>query len=137
LGAAEQGDDHLFVTPLAIAIVAEGDELTVAVGAFKVAAGNIVEHQMTILQVTSGQGALNGALAGEQPIHGRITMLLHIDLTCCAAQLPQGRVFPLVRQRQLAARIDQAPHDHGQAILDPGLLAGVERPVQSQVLGQL
>jgi hypothetical protein len=63
LRAAEQGNHHLFVTPLTIPIVTEGDDITLTVGPFKVAACNIVEHQVTILEMTSCQGALNGALA--------------------------------------------------------------------------
>ena len=35
-----EGDHHLFVTPLAIPIVAEDDDVALDVGAFKVAAGN-------------------------------------------------------------------------------------------------
>jgi hypothetical protein len=42
--AAEQGDDHLFVTPFAVAIVAEGDDVALSVNPFKIAAGNIIEH---------------------------------------------------------------------------------------------
>ena len=64
-------------------------------------------------------------------------MLLNIDRPRGAAQFPQGGVFPLVRQRQLAARIDEPADDHGQAILQPGLLAAVKGPVQAQLLGQL
>jgi hypothetical protein len=64
-------------------------------------------------------------------------MLLDIDRPLGATQLPQGGVLPLVRQRQLAAGIDEPADDHGQAILDPSLLAGVKRPVQAQLLGQL
>jgi hypothetical protein len=135
LGAAEQGNDHLLVAPLAVAIVAEGDELTLGIGPFKIAAGNVIKHQVAVLEVPSGQGALNGALALQQPVHRRVTMLLNIDRPRGAAQFPQGGVFPLVRQRQLAARIDEPADDHGQAILHPGLLARVERPVQAQLLG--
>ena len=69
---------HLFVTPLAIAIVAEGDDVALGVGSFKVATGNIVEHQVTILEMTSCQGALNGALAFQESIHRQITMEVHI-----------------------------------------------------------
>ena len=45
----------LFVTSLAIAIIAEGDDVALGVGSFKVAAGNVVEHQVTILEMTSCQ----------------------------------------------------------------------------------
>src|SRR3984893_4141154 len=63
LCAAEQSDHHLFVTPLAITIVAEGDNLALGIGSFKVTACNIVEHQVTILEMTSCQRALDGTLA--------------------------------------------------------------------------
>src|SRR5258708_8787300 len=69
LRAAQQSDHHLFVTPLAIAIVAKGDDVALGVGSFKVAAGNVVEHQVTILEMTSRQSALNGALAFQEPVH--------------------------------------------------------------------
>jgi hypothetical protein len=63
-------------------------------------------------------------------------MFLDVDRPLGATEFPQGGVFPLVRQRQFAAGIDQPADDHGQAILDPSLLAGVEGPVQAQLLGQ-
>ena len=51
--------------------------------------------------------------------------------------MPQSGVFPLVRQRQFAAGIDDASDDHRQAVLDPGFFARVKSPVQSKFLGEL
>jgi hypothetical protein len=109
LCAAEQGNDHLFVTPFAISIVAEGNKVALGVGSFEVAARDIVEHQVTILKMTSCQGALNGALALQEPIHRQITMEVHIDFAFHAGQFPQRGVFPLVGERQLAAGIYRLP----------------------------
>jgi hypothetical protein len=55
------------VTPLAIAIVAEGDQVALGVGSFKVAAGNVVEHQVTILEMPNCQGALNAEWRSGAP----------------------------------------------------------------------
>jgi hypothetical protein len=84
---------HLFVTPLAIAIVAEGDDVALGVGSFKVAAGNVVEHQVTILEMTSRQSALNRALAFQEPIHRQITMEVHIDFAFHAGQFHRAVFF--------------------------------------------
>src|SRR5260370_14972288 len=40
LRAAEQGNDHLFLTPLTIPIVSKADDITLAVISFQVAAAN-------------------------------------------------------------------------------------------------
>ena len=76
------------MTPLAIPIVAEGDDITLSVGSFKVAAGNLLEHQVTVLEMTSRQSALNGALAFQEPIHRQITMEVHIDFAFHAPTVP-------------------------------------------------
>jgi hypothetical protein len=39
---------HLFATPLAIAIVAEGHDVALALGSFKVVADNVLEPKVTI-----------------------------------------------------------------------------------------
>jgi hypothetical protein len=90
----------LFVTPLAIAIIVEGDEVALGIGSFKVAAGNVVEHQMTILEMTSCQGALNSALALQEPIHRQITMEVHIDFGSFGAVLVLAVTFAGIADRQ-------------------------------------
>ena len=91
-----------FVTPLAIAIVAEGNDVALGVGSFKVAAGNVVEHQVTILEMTSRQSALNGALAFQEPVHRQVTMEIHIDFAFHAGQFPQSGVgFCVSKRRRL------------------------------------
>ena len=104
-GAAEQSDDHLFVSPFAVAIVARGDDIALG-GKPLQAAGNIIEYQMTIFEVTACQSTLDGALALQQPVHGLITMCLDIDFAFCTALFPQSGVFPLVGQRQLTTGIE-------------------------------
>src|SRR5271165_6207097 len=86
--------------------------------------------------MTSGQGALNGALALQEPIHRQITMEIHIDFAFHARQFPQSGVFPLVGERQFAPGVDEASDNHRQAILYPSFFARVKSPVQSKFLGQ-
>ena len=52
-------------------IVAEGDDVALGVGSFKVAAADVVEHEMTILEMTSRQSALNRAVASRSRSIGR------------------------------------------------------------------
>jgi len=53
------------VTAFAIGIIAERDGITLGVGTLKVATGNIVEHQMPILEI--GKETKEGsALTSEQ-----------------------------------------------------------------------
>ena len=92
---------------------------------------------MTVLEMTSCQGALNGALALQQPIHRQITMSVNIDFALHAGQFPQSGIFPLIGQRQLASGVDDASDDHRQAILYPSFFARVESTVESKFLGQL
>src|SRR5262249_18805573 len=73
-GAAEQSDDHLFMPPFAVAILARGDDIALRVSPFKIADGDIIEYEMSIFEVTAGQSTLAGALALQQPVHGRRTM---------------------------------------------------------------
>src|SRR5246127_4116279 len=87
-GTAEQSDDHLFMPPFAIAIVARGDDLALGVSPFKVATGNIIEDQVTIFKMTACQRTLDGALALQQSVKGLITMCIDIDFAFCAALLP-------------------------------------------------
>src|SRR6516225_4645651 len=122
-GAAEQSDDHLFMPPFAVAIVARGDDIALGVSPFKIAAGNIIEDQMTLFEVTACPRTLDGALALQQPVHGLITMCLDIDFAFCTALFPEGGVFPLVGQRQLATGIEQPTDNHRQAISYPGFVA--------------
>src|SRR5215475_9779700 len=136
-GAAEQSDDHLFMPPFAVAIVARGDDIALGVSPFKVAAGYIIEYQVTIFKMTACQRTLDGALALRQPIHGVITMCLDIDFAFGAALFPQSGVFPLVGQCQLATGVEQPTDNHRQAISYPGFTARVQGTVESELLGQL
>jgi hypothetical protein len=79
--------------------------------------------------------ALNGLLAIQQSIHRQIAVIFDVDRTFDPAQLPEGGVFPLIGQGQLAARVDDPTDDHGQAILHPRFVARVEGLVQSQLPG--
>jgi len=64
--------------------------------------GNLVEHQVTILEMTSRQSALNGALAFQEPVHRQVTMEIHIDFAFHAGQFPQSGVgFCVSKRRRL------------------------------------
>src|SRR6516164_7757207 len=87
-GTAEQSDDHLFMPPFAVAIVARGNDIAQGVSPFKVATGNIIEYQVTIFKMTACQSTLDGALTLQQPVKGLITMGIDIDFAFGAALLP-------------------------------------------------
>ncbi len=134
---AQQTQHHLFVALFAIAVVTKEHDVAIEVGAFEISAGDVVKHQVAVLKMLAGQGALNGLLTIQKPVHRQIAMLFDIDRALDAAQFPQGGVLPLVGEGQLAAGVNDPPDDHGQAILHPRFLTGVEGPIQLQILGQL
>src|SRR5438477_6623836 len=73
VGGAEQAIDDLQLPLLAVPAVAE-----LAQGAaapLQVAGGDVVKHQDAILEMTLGQGLLDGGLTLEQPIEGPIELL--------------------------------------------------------------
>jgi hypothetical protein len=85
---------HAFLT---IAVVAKEHDLALHIGAFKIRAGDVVKDQVAVFEMLAGQGALNSPLALEQAVHRQITVCFDIDWSLDVAQLPQGRVLPLVR----------------------------------------
>ncbi len=56
---------------------------------------------------------------------------INIHGTLHAAEFPQGGIGGLLAQRKFAARIDDAPDDHGQAIGNPLLGARIEGSVEA------
>jgi len=63
LRIADQPDDHLLTVLLTIAVITKGDQLAVLVVAFKIHAGDVIENQMPMAEMTPREGCLNGALA--------------------------------------------------------------------------
>ena len=84
-----------------------------------------------------GEVFFNGVLALQQPVHGRVAVLVDIDGPLAAAEAPEGGVGGALGQGELAALIDQAPHDHRQAVPHPRFVGPrIEGFVQSDVFGQ-
>jgi len=113
LGVAQQTHHHLLMAFLAIPVIAKDHDVAIRIGSFEVSAGDVVKDQVPVLEMLASQGALNHPLALEQPVHRQITVRLDSDGALDTAQLPQGRVLPLVGQGQLAARVDDSSDNHG------------------------
>ena len=75
----QQPDDDLQFAALAVARVSALGQLAAAT--LEVAGGHVVQHESVLLQMASGQGVLDGLLAGTQePVHGPVD-LVFIDGT--------------------------------------------------------
>jgi hypothetical protein len=64
-------------------------------------------------------------------------MGLDVHRTLDSALFPERGVGSLVRQKELAALIDEASGDHRQHVSDPGFRPGIESPIQFELFGQL
>ena len=80
---------------------------------------------------------LHGRLPLQQPIHGLVAVRIDVDGAFHTADFPQGREFATVRQRKLAALVDDASDDHSQSTTHPRFVARVEHFVEPDVLGQI
>jgi hypothetical protein len=128
-GIGEQTVIDLQRTGLAITAIAALGQRTR--GAFEVARRQIVEHQATLAQMPRGQFLLDRILAGQQPVHGRVKIVLvgigHAEV------FSQGRAVPTTGGGQLRGRIDDARGHHGQyqLALATGLGADQHRHAQA------
>ena len=134
---AEQGNDHLLVAALAVAVVAESHDLALGIFPFKITAGDVVENQVAVSEMLFGQGPLNGRLALQEAVHDLVAMFIDIDFAFDSAQFPERGVLALVGKGQLAARIDNPADNHRQSGSDPGFIARIKHFGQLQFPGQL
>jgi hypothetical protein len=80
--------------------------------AFVVAGARVIEHEPSVLQVTSGQLGFYARLSREEPVEGGVELIdlriLHPEL------LGQGGGVPQPGGRELRAGFDEPLGDHGQ-----------------------
>jgi len=98
LGVAEQADDDLLVAFFLVPVVAEGDQTAVRVFALDVSAGDVVEHHAAVFQMLGGELFLDGGLAFQQAVEGRVAMLVDVGPDPDAAQFPETGVGGRVAQ---------------------------------------
>ena len=105
----QQSPVDLQLALLAVAVVAARGQRAVA--ALEVARGQVVQRQAARGEVPLRQLALDRVLAGEQPVHGAVELVLagigHAEI------LGQGAAVPPARRRQLGVGRHDAGRDHG------------------------
>ena len=95
-GIAQQAELDLQLAPLVVTGMSPGGQP--AATAFRIHGGQIVQHQRTIPQMPPGQAVLDLLLALNQPVHGRVQVML------VAVGNPQG-----LAQGVPGARLRPAP----------------------------
>ena len=104
----QQAVVDLELSLLAVAVVTQRRQRTG--DALEVAGAQIVERQTLFIEVTPGQLSLDAVLALEQPIHGRVqVVLVGVGDSQCRRQ--RGDVPP-ARGGQLAVRLEDSSRHH-------------------------
>jgi len=110
----QEPKDDLQLVALAIARVAQPRQRTTP--AFEVGRRDVVQGEGPLCQVTPRQLLLDPALAGHQPVHRLVQILLVLVRGAQPQNLPQGAVgrlgIQLPGRRELRARIENARNDH-------------------------
>ena len=128
---AQHGVDDLGLAALAVAVVAETRQRTGA--PLVVAPAHVGEHRRAFVQVALGETALDARLAGEQPVHRLVQVVL-----VGAAQvelLGQRGGLPPPGGGELRGGVEQPSHDHGQDPVALGRALRGDEPVQAQAPG--
>jgi len=64
-------------------------------------------------------------------------MGIHIDRSLDPGKFPEGGILGETGQMELAPRVDDPTHDHGEGVFHPLLIGtGVKYPIQFQFLGE-
>ena len=74
LGVAQQAELELQLAALGVVRMTVFGQRAAA--PFQIHRGQVIEHQCPVVEVMPGQASLNGVLAFEQPVHGRVEIVL-------------------------------------------------------------
>src|SRR5208283_2194091 len=133
-GTEQAINDLQGALPAITAVAALGERTTTP---FDIARRDIVEHQRTVGEMTSGQRGLDGGLAHQQPVERGVEFVV-IDLTE-AERFAQAGGRRCRRQpacgRQFGDRVEDAPDQHGEDKVATAIAVGAEDAIEADLAG--